>query len=1761
MIKSNDSKNHGYGLVVYNGSATISGVSGSTIALKDDTIAPTNLKSITANGITVTGKNQFSGDIQLVSYGSVSTPLTGPAVGINIQNGASITTTGSLSLEQRNKVSTTAGRAYGILIDHATLTVGKDLTLSNYGNVSSSDGKAHGIYVQGNTTGQVSLSAGGDLRMNSVGTISSTSDSAYGIMIDASSGGKAYLSAGNDMIFGVNGTIYTTNADASAYGVMMNGVSSSEFKLSAGKDMLVAQHAAITSKYSNGYGIYVGGTATLNAKNDLNFLQNGAIFGSMGTYGIKVDGKGGVATLNANNDINFTQGGAITGSGATYGILVDGKGGVATLNANNDINFTQGGAITGSGATYGILVDGGTANSSAALTAIHDIKFTQNGAISATGQNGNAYGISVNGSGGTAKLNANNDINFTQGGAISGSGATYGILVDGKGGVATLNANNDINFTQGGAITGSGVTYGILVDGSTAKSSAALTAIHDIKFTQNGAISATGQNGNAYGISVNGSGGTAKLNAKHDLNFLQKGLISGSMGTYGIKVDGKGGVATLNANNDINFTQGGAITGSGVTYGILVDGSTAKSSAAVTAIHDIKFTQNGAISATGQNGNAYGISIEAINGGKAVLKTIGHNIILTQNGLVDSVAGDAISLHINGMTSRDANPLPINEMTSGMASLDSGNDVIITSNNSSRSHAGLKNSLGIYLYDAKVKAKNDIVIDQIGDSQSDRGGSFGLLIYNTTRPQSPDYSLYAIRDVRFTENGIVKASGKFNYAVGVVAENARIVAGRNVVGYQGGDVFQNYNGEAAGFHITGSEINAGNPDNINQAASGDNADNLKPGSIYLGQSGNINDVSPTPALTNDAENQRAPASKLTVDTGTRRSFVKTTIDVPHLPVPNTKGVAYGVYLDSSQFFATKDITINQTGILHDVQQINGGDYKAAADGKYGIYLASSGTDANTTLTLSAGSEDGTINLTSDGNNVALALVSDKTPNKRGIWSQLPGSFTAKAGSLHIDLGGGNFNAGTQMLDATSVGNLIIALPKGDAYNPTTNITGGKSFFYTDPTLDEITPIAVAINMGKTGKALTFLAPRFYANEIDSTVDNVGVKSKGTVTINAAPPAASAGSQTLSWIEGKNILVSKSASFGDNITLVASGDLTKVANASNIGGVKTPDIYAGIYVANGASLSTSTGKNLTLIQNGSFAATANANAYGVYVENGGRIGNSANAGNLSIQQIGAITATGTGNAAGVYVAGTVAQGGDVTIDQIGKISAGDKGSATGVNLISDVLPPMPGRDLIIGKDLNLTGDFTANAGGDYNINKSVSANKVTLNVGGSTTIKDSATVTTKNFDAQRIGIDFTQNGKIVGNGSPSVLPTISINAGRDLTLANDVSAASLTLTAGRKVTVDNEVTAAQFQASATKGDVTTKAKITSNTSFSATTTEGNVVLDGQVIADKFTASAGGNVTAINPGNQIKNLGDLKGDTRKKLPPLILSRMNNMNRDETDMIENLFSRLAAADTSEKDKEALNLINAKISANPNAAYLLVQTVLIQEAALKSWQERAQQLESENAASKIMAEIFCPRRQMPQMIRRGLLCGGVRFKPLIAANRVKPIRPIRDLARAQPIRPIMARTEGLMAVTAMADLWAAAGGFMRSALTTAAGVAGGMLLYNGISNMFSSGSSASEAGIQNSANETGAGESANNYDQVNDSGSGVDHAGGGADYSQAGYDGGGYGNDFGGDSGGFDSGKKNRPKFSQGWTSNKAMGTTGEPKYPLTKPRLMST
>ncbi|MBI3701876.1 MAG: DUF2076 domain-containing protein [Afipia sp.] len=74
---------------------------------------------------------------------------------------------------------------------------------------------------------------------------------------------------------------------------------------------------------------------------------------------------------------------------------------------------------------------------------------------------------------------------------------------------------------------------------------------------------------------------------------------------------------------------------------------------------------------------------------------------------------------------------------------------------------------------------------------------------------------------------------------------------------------------------------------------------------------------------------------------------------------------------------------------------------------------------------------------------------------------------------------------------------------------------------------------------------------------------------------------------------------------------------------------------------------------------------------------------------------------------------------------------------------------------------------------------------------------------------------------------------------------------------------------------------------------------------------------------------------------------------MTPDERQQIEELFNRLARLETASRDAEAENAIAAGLRRAPNATYALVQTVLVQDEALRQANERIQELENGRVAT----------------------------------------------------------------------------------------------------------------------------------------------------------------------------------------------------------------
>ncbi|TMJ26808.1 MAG: DUF2076 domain-containing protein [Alphaproteobacteria bacterium] len=143
---------------------------------------------------------------------------------------------------------------------------------------------------------------------------------------------------------------------------------------------------------------------------------------------------------------------------------------------------------------------------------------------------------------------------------------------------------------------------------------------------------------------------------------------------------------------------------------------------------------------------------------------------------------------------------------------------------------------------------------------------------------------------------------------------------------------------------------------------------------------------------------------------------------------------------------------------------------------------------------------------------------------------------------------------------------------------------------------------------------------------------------------------------------------------------------------------------------------------------------------------------------------------------------------------------------------------------------------------------------------------------------------------------------------------------------------------------------------------------------------------------------------------------------MQQQERDLIADLFGRLQQFENQPRDVEAERLIASSVGRQPASPYLLVQTVLVQEEALKQAKARIAELEGKTSQGTGQGSF---------------LANAPRSGPWGSPGPAPAQAPAAAWGAAAPLPP-------------------AGGSFLRSALATAAGVAGGALLFEGIRNMF---------------------------------------------------------------------------------------------------------
>jgi len=182
---------------------------------------------------------------------------------------------------------------------------------------------------------------------------------------------------------------------------------------------------------------------------------------------------------------------------------------------------------------------------------------------------------------------------------------------------------------------------------------------------------------------------------------------------------------------------------------------------------------------------------------------------------------------------------------------------------------------------------------------------------------------------------------------------------------------------------------------------------------------------------------------------------------------------------------------------------------------------------------------------------------------------------------------------------------------------------------------------------------------------------------------------------------------------------------------------------------------------------------------------------------------------------------------------------------------------------------------------------------------------------------------------------------------------------------------------------------------------------------------------------------------------------------MTPDEKQLISGLFDRMRSFGNPQKDPEAEALINNSVQQIPDAAYMLVQSVLVQEHALSQADQRIRELEAR--VNDLEAQAAEAPAQSGGFLG-GLFGGSARPAGPAQRAAVGSVPAAGSRVGAAPggrSGPIGAPARGPLAQQPQAQQ-PAGGGFLQSAMATAAGVAGGMLLANTISGVLGGGSSA---------------------------------------------------------------------------------------------------
>lgn len=179
---------------------------------------------------------------------------------------------------------------------------------------------------------------------------------------------------------------------------------------------------------------------------------------------------------------------------------------------------------------------------------------------------------------------------------------------------------------------------------------------------------------------------------------------------------------------------------------------------------------------------------------------------------------------------------------------------------------------------------------------------------------------------------------------------------------------------------------------------------------------------------------------------------------------------------------------------------------------------------------------------------------------------------------------------------------------------------------------------------------------------------------------------------------------------------------------------------------------------------------------------------------------------------------------------------------------------------------------------------------------------------------------------------------------------------------------------------------------------------------------------------------------------------------MDAEERKLIADLFDRMRSAETAYRDPEAEAFIAEQVARQPYAPYAMAQTIVMQNQGLDAAQRRIDELEraledAQAGPERAESSPWGPRAAAATGAGGGFLGGGDRLRepePLAYGQRPNYDRQ----PYAQPgygRDPYAQQAPGQQQPQPSRG-----GGFLSGALQTAAGVAGGALLFSGIQSMF---------------------------------------------------------------------------------------------------------